>query len=144
MANVEKLKVLRNDLKELDPKKFEYASLFDDRNYEKWYDKKKLNAKLCGTVGCVAGWTCLLYCPKQTEECLDPISAAATYLELDKDERFFLFLDRVFDGAGLKDALNRLNWLIAGKKIDGYDFSKESWMVKKRQRLKKNMGEGQG
>lgn len=77
----------------------------------------------CGTVGCVAGFTCAIFDPKATWSTRDVINSATRALELSAKEAKFLFYCDDFDcfegapchymhTATADDAIERIDYLL--------------------------------
>lgn len=130
--NYERLKELRKHIAK--SRRFDYAVWCEVKNYKELYDKgessgtcppETLNAKHCGTVGCVAGHAvALLGGPRQRMK-TNIWETARKLLRLNMEDAGFLFYGdkgygmpviQQLEGATKKDALKRLDVLIATQK----------------------------
>lgn len=82
----------------------------------------------CGTLACVAGWTCYTLEPELSidDACYKAGMYAQELLELTATEASFLF-HCFSDIANADDALARIDWLLSDKPVLDYDFRQESW-----------------
>lgn len=111
----------------LHKEQFVYSHYFRPANrFESGVQLKKLQD--CGTLACVAGWTCYTLEPELTidDACYKAGMYAQELLELNTPEASFLF-HHFSDSANADDALARIDWLLADKPILDYDFRQESW-----------------
>lgn len=106
---------------------FVYSHYFRPANeFENGVQLKELQN--CGTLACVAGWTCYTLEPELSIDhaCYKAGMYAQELLELTETEANFLF-HHFSDFANADDALARIDWLLADEPILDYNFRQESW-----------------
>ena len=120
--NVEDLTIVRNHLASIGDEQFDYNHVLDESAEEAFYKHKVYH--FCGTVGCVAGWVCVLFnlYPTLVESAM---YVAAKHLWLNKSDEIFLFTRRC-DIAQRVDAIRRIDYLLEHGTSEGYDFSGET------------------
>lgn len=126
--NREALIQLRGHIADLPEEKFTYNSYWPADNIREWWHGE---APVCGTAGCVAGHTCVLFHlsskgARGTVAYTFPSSAAGEFLGLGKADQEALFYVAC-NSANKDDAVRRLDYLIQHETLAGYNFSGESW-----------------
>lgn len=132
--NIDNLTRLRDELQAAEDRDFTYSRLFTpaaDHNNTRWLDT--FPKPKCGTAGCVAGWTLMLFRPGQNANLFSStLRSAKEILELDGPQAVFLFLQHC-DKASRADAIKRLTWLIenSDQEFDpgAYPWYAESWLA---------------
>lgn len=114
--NLERMIQLRDAIAAAPPAEFRYDDYFSDRGG--MFEPVEVPKPHCGTAGCVAGWACMLFRPREMvravtapSDDLSILNVARTALDLDLNQASFLFLENCAI-ATREDALKRLNWMI--------------------------------
>jgi hypothetical protein len=125
-VNKTNLRKVYKAIKHAPPDRFCYSQYFGSR-YRDVSTTDVVPDVSCGTAGCVAGWTAMIFAPGDpflTGDQLDEL--CSSHLGLDDNEAHFLFHEK-WELATRDDALARLHHLIEYGTESGYDWTKESW-----------------
>ena len=126
--NKERLQIVRDRIAAAPPEQFIYSSYLEDlTDMQRLFDE--VPEPGCGTAGCVAGWTCMLFVPgldirfRNADQC---VRKAIELLNIYSDTADFLFHEHCSQ-ATREDALKRIDYLLQYGHYRGYSWSGESW-----------------
>lgn len=125
------MRAVYKTIKAAPPEEFDYSHYFS--RCDRAFETKSIPSPEpgCGTAGCVAGWTAMLYFPGRNFHSANQLDDdAAEVLGIDHNTAYILFQFKS-GFATREDALRRLDWLItSGGTFKDYPWELESWYAR--------------